>query len=628
MSGQEGRAPQSLLDLEDTGVRYDTYHGSTGLPPGSKSAGEPIQHEQAVQGELGMRKAENRDIEKSRNQQHDQGLGALRSSRITHMTPKVTQGLARQVNAPVKRTGLGEAENVDSDEEQEVHERSPQYFQGFERLAEEHEGVGQRPEPQRITPRRYEREPEDTPKYWQSFSDTGLKKTSKERAMSQLKAKAKAGDQEALLELQALVMSTLMSEMDEESEEEPVESRSGSSRRGAYSEYSPPAPRSSTRSLRLPPPTPIVAPRRPDILKMNIKGIDITSTGNAHNTLYLFQALLQTAGVPEAGVTPEQDADLGMMVTKWVADNAKIVTSLRTTCGASTTGASKLKHVVDVFISPQVKQRDVNPEKKVHEYDYSKLYGGNGTKFHTELQILREMISRLPAEVGGTTTYWINKIERHAGPDILFWVERVMRDDPLKFPPREVRTDFNVFADLMQAAIDTTREYETLHKRPPAAFVHTNPTHTGGGGRGGGNDAERAQDPCPDCKGRLCPKGKAAGSTCDVYGTVSQSRAKAILQIPYYKGFVDRTRVSLSKPPVNYPQPTADEKAKLEAYDAKRANGKGSKGGRGGRGRDGRGRGRVNAHQAAEGEYADEEEEMSTAQQYEAMRSELGLSVH
>ena len=62
---------------------------------------------------------------------------------------------------------------------------------------------------------------------------------------------------------------------------------------------------------------------------------------------------------------------------KWVADNAKIITSLRTTCGSSASGASKLRHVVDldVFISPQVKQRDVNPEKKkVHEYDYSKLY--------------------------------------------------------------------------------------------------------------------------------------------------------------------------------------------------------------------------------------------------------------
>ena len=38
MSGQEGRAPQSLLELEDTGVRYDTYQrrfqggGGTPLP--------------------------------------------------------------------------------------------------------------------------------------------------------------------------------------------------------------------------------------------------------------------------------------------------------------------------------------------------------------------------------------------------------------------------------------------------------------------------------------------------------------------------------------------------------------------------------------------------------------------
>ena len=49
-------------------------------------------------------------------------------------------------------------------------------------------------------------------------------------------------------------------------------------------------------------------------------------------------------------------------------------------CGGSASGASKLKHVVDVFISPQVMQCDVNPEQKVHEYDYSKLYSGNGTK--------------------------------------------------------------------------------------------------------------------------------------------------------------------------------------------------------------------------------------------------------
>jgi hypothetical protein len=116
-----------------------------------------------------------------------------------------------------------------------------------------------------------------------------------------------------------------------------------------------------------------------------------------------------------------------------------------------------------------------------------------------------------------------------------------------------------------------------------------------------------------------------------VYGTVNQTRAKVIIGIPYYKGFVDRSRAELSRPPVNYPQPTAEEKEKMEAYDAKRAakaaKGKGGKGGRAGRGR-GRGRG-VNAYQTADDEEVEEEEEeMCTAEQMKALRVELGLNVH
>jgi hypothetical protein len=81
---------------------------------------------------------------------------------------------------------------------------------------------------------------------------------------------------------------------------------------------------------------------------------------------------------------------------------------------------------------------------------------------------------------------------------------------------------------------------------------------------------------------------------------------------------------------VNYPQPTAEEKEKLEAYDKKRADkaAKG-KGGKGGCGR-GRGCGRgVNAHQTGEEDDAEEEEEeMCTAEQMKALLVELGLNFH
>ena len=86
-----------------------------------------------------------------------------------------------------------------------------------------------------------------------------------------------------------MAMSALMSEIDDEPEEEPVECRSGASRRATYSEYSPP-PRSGARSILLPPPAHREpSAKRPDMLKMTINGIDVSLTSSAQNTLYLFQ---------------------------------------------------------------------------------------------------------------------------------------------------------------------------------------------------------------------------------------------------------------------------------------------------------------------------------------------------
>ena len=60
MADREDRVPSVTLDLDDMRLRYDAYHGSTRLPPGSTSTGEPIQHEQAVQGGTRLRKTEMR----------------------------------------------------------------------------------------------------------------------------------------------------------------------------------------------------------------------------------------------------------------------------------------------------------------------------------------------------------------------------------------------------------------------------------------------------------------------------------------------------------------------------------------------------------------------------------------
>ena len=83
-------------------------------------------------------------------QQHDQGLGAQRSNKITHMTPGIS-GVVRQAQAPIKKPVLGDEDSGEEDEDEDETERSPQFFQGFEDEDEEREGVckgvGPGPEP-------------------------------------------------------------------------------------------------------------------------------------------------------------------------------------------------------------------------------------------------------------------------------------------------------------------------------------------------------------------------------------------------------------------------------------------------------------------------------------------------
>ena len=93
----------------------------------------------------------------------------------------------RQAQAPIKKAVLGDEDSGEEDDDEEVNERSPQYFQGFEDEDEERKGVGPGPEPPRIVPSLYQLEPEETPRYWQQFSDDGKRSENKTTAMRQLK---------------------------------------------------------------------------------------------------------------------------------------------------------------------------------------------------------------------------------------------------------------------------------------------------------------------------------------------------------------------------------------------------------------------------------------------------------
>ena len=71
-----------------------------------------------------------------------------------------------------------------------------------------------------------------------------------------------------------------------------------------------------------------------------------------------------------------------------------------------------------------MKQRDIDPEKELANYKYSKLFAGNGLVFHTELDKFREILARLPEAVKGEPRHWIARVELHAGSKIMFWLDQ------------------------------------------------------------------------------------------------------------------------------------------------------------------------------------------------------------
>jgi hypothetical protein len=91
-----------------------------------------------------------------------------------------------------------------------------------------------------------------------------------------------------------------------------------------------------------------------------------------------------------------------------------------------------------------------------------------------------------------------------------------------------VQTDWIQFSNVLAAAIDMKVVFEGA----PSGFnAH------GFVPKGGGRPDAGEQQSCKKCDGRYCPHVDGR-SQCDVHNNVSQARAREILNIPYYKGWL------------------------------------------------------------------------------------------
>ena len=310
--------------------------------------------------------------------------------------------------------------------------------------------------------------------------------------------------------------------------------------------------------------------KRIDTVKVIVKAIDLSTPEGSENLQYTFSSTCRALGIPRSGLNAFEEEALALLVDKWTTSNSTITSSLRRTFGDGGTGSARLNHVKSIFMAPLIAKRDLDPEAEIQKFSYVEILKSDGQNVHKVLLGLRELIERLPHVVQAKPAYWIERVEKKAGHTVLFYMERVLKDDKVGLYAN-MKTDWIQFSNALAAAIDMRAVFEG----PPSGFnAHEFVP------KGGGRPDASEQQSCKKCNGRYCPHIDGR-SQCDVHNNVSQARAREIMNIPFYKGWLDRTRAKLEKSPINYPQPTQAQKEAIEKYEASRqAKGKGK--GRGG----------------------------------------------
>jgi hypothetical protein len=80
-------------------------------------------------------------------------------------------------------------------------------------------------------------------------------------------------------------------------------------------------------------------------------------------------------------------------------------------------------------MSPLIAKRDLDPEAEIQKFSFAEIFKSDGQNVHKVLLRLRELIDRLPHVVQANPAYWIERVEKKAGHTILFYMERVLKDD-------------------------------------------------------------------------------------------------------------------------------------------------------------------------------------------------------
>ena len=259
----------------------------------------------------------------------------------------------------------------------------------------------------------------------------------------------------------------------------------------------------------------------------------------------------------------DEEKRLKRAILRWVGDDERITTSMRTKMGKASKGSDAYEHIMLYFVKPMVGD-GADAEKAFLKVDYVLMFSGSQEMMHSAFDEFVNIVDRLPAGRRGQAADWVQHLSEQVPPDLYTEYDRLLRT-LTSSEQRKASEDVETFALYLGKALSKLRSRKLPPPAPPVELALS--THQQ---KRDGNKLERLADvipghprlvdsngkqfnACPDCYYKACPKANDKDGICDVCGEVSKKRAKEIGDgHSVYKDKIDAKRMLFKKKPIDY----------------------------------------------------------------------------
>ena len=164
--------------------------------------------------------------------------------------------------------------------------------------------------------------------------------------------------------------------------------------------------------------------------KIVIKPIKRSSCKEIDNSVYTFEEdlklmqLLDLADGSRIG-SVEEEKRLERAIVRWVGDDERIATSMRTKMGKASKGSDAYEHILTYFVKPMVGD-GADAERAFLKIGYFLMFSGTQEMMHSAIDEFVNIIDTLPAERRGEAADWVRHLSGQVLPDLYMEYDRFL----------------------------------------------------------------------------------------------------------------------------------------------------------------------------------------------------------